>query len=179
MSSSEKPEEARAALRAIEAAARDAQQELHRLLAVIGARATTPARLPQRGLDRLEELAAPLRCCGLAGRGAPRGRRRASFRPAVDLSAYRIVQEALTNTAPACPREPRRRHRPLFHRRLGAERGRRRPRGGASAWDGGGYGIVGMRERAAMLGGTLEAGPLPGGGYRVHARLPLEPEPES
>ena len=43
--------------------------------------------------------------------------------------------------------------------------------------DGSGYGIVGMRERAAMFDGVLEAGPLPGGGYRVRARLPLEPEP--
>ena len=49
--------------------------------------------------------------------------------------------------------------------------------GGAAPRDGSGYGIVGMRERAAMLGGTLEAGPVPGGGYRVRALLPLEPTP--
>ncbi len=46
--------------------------------------------------------------------------------------------------------------------------------GGAAPTDGGGYGIVGMRERAAMLGGTLDVGPVPGGGYRVRALLPLE-----
>ena len=97
----------------------------------------------------------------------------------VDLSAYRIVQEALTNTlrhaaashadvtvrsadGQARARHPRRR----------ARRRHRCRRARAAA----GRGIAGMRERAAMLGGTLEAGPLPGGGgFRVHARLPLEP----
>jgi signal transduction histidine kinase len=48
-------------------------------------------------------------------------------------------------------------------------------RGVGTAGEAGGRGIAGMRERAAMLGGELEAGPLPEGGYRVHARLPVEP----
>ena len=76
-----KPEDARAALRAIEAAARDAQQELHRLLAPHREGDQAAAAHPQPGLDRLEELAAPLRSTGLRVEVRREGRR-ASFRPA-------------------------------------------------------------------------------------------------
>jgi signal transduction histidine kinase len=151
-----RPDQARAALRSIEGAGREALGELRRLLAG-----------EQPGLDRLGELAEPLRAAGLeveivVDAGASAG---------VEGSAYRIVQEALTNTL----------------RHAGASRAevvvracdgaleldvRDDGRGGAFD-DGAGRGIAGMRERAALLGGTLDVGPLEGGGFGVHARLPL------
>jgi signal transduction histidine kinase len=166
-----RPDQARAALRSIEQAGRDALRELRTLLG--GAPGDPDPTHPQPGLARLDELAEPLRLGGLEvvvrregeGPELPAG---------VDLSAYRIVQEALTNT--------------LRHAR--ATRAEVTVRFGDGAVEleirddgrgspdllvnGAGQGLVGMRERAALLGGTLEAGPLPGGGYRVHAHLPLE-----
>jgi signal transduction histidine kinase len=169
-----KPEAARATLRAIEAAAREAQQELHRLLAASRDGGDSASAQPQPGLDRLEELAAPLRNAGLRIEvrrdGAPR-----ELPAGVDRTAYRIVQEALTNTvrhARATRAYVTVRYSQDALELSVVDDGR----GGTSLWDGGGYGLVGMRERAAMCGGTLEAGPLPGGGYRVHARLPLKAE---
>jgi signal transduction histidine kinase len=167
-----RPEEARNALRSIEAAGRDALQELRALLA--GVR-SDPAAAPQPGLERLDELAEPLRAAGLdvavrwegADRTLPAG---------VGLSAYRIVQEALTNTlrhAHATSVQVTVRVEPealeLDVLDDGHDNGTGAP--------GGGRGLAGMRERATILGGTFEAGPVRGGGYRVHARLPVEAVP--
>ena len=170
----ERPDQARAALRSIESAGREALGELRRLLAPVRPSADGAPPAPQPGLDRLDELVAPLRAAGLevevrredAQRGAP-------LPAGVDLSAYRIVQEALTNTlrhAGAARAEVTVRALDGMLELEVVDDGRGAP--GPSA--GAGRGIAGMRERAAMLGGTLEAGPLPGGGFRVHARLPLE-----
>ena len=151
------PEQARAALRSIETAGRDALRELRLLLAAVrpGADADhAPAARarPSRGAGRAAARRRPRR------RGA-QGRRDASVPAGVDLSAYRIVQEALTNTL-------RHAHatRAEVTVRVGADvleldvlddgRGAAGERG-----DGNGRGLAGMRERAAMLGGTLEAGP--------------------
>jgi signal transduction histidine kinase len=169
-----RPDQARAALRSIEQAGRDALRELRTLLG--GAPGDPDPTHPQPGLARLDELAEPLRLGGLEvvvrregeGPELPAG---------VDLSAYRIVQEALTNTL---------RHARATRAEVTVRFGDREleleisddGRGSPSALvNGSGQGLVGMRERAALLGGTLEAGPLPGGGYRVHARLPLEAPP--
>jgi signal transduction histidine kinase len=169
-----RPDQARAALRSIERAGRDALDELRRLLGAVRPGMGADPSGPQPGLDRLDELAEPLRAGGLSvvvRREGP-----AVQLPAgVDLSAYRIVQEALTNTV-----RHARATRAEVTVRYGADAveldvrddGRASPGSGA---DGGGLGLAGMRERASLLGGTFEAGPLPGGGYRVHARLPLEP----
>jgi signal transduction histidine kinase len=130
---------------------------------------------PQPGLDLLDELAEPLRAGGL--RVVVRREGPATELPAgVDLSAYRIVQEALTNTvrhARATRAEVTIRYSPDAVELDVRDDGRATSSGAAN---GSGHGLAGMRERAALLGGTLDAGPLPGGGYRVHARLPLEPE---
>jgi signal transduction histidine kinase len=170
----EQPEQARAALRSIESAARDAQRELQRLLAPVRPGAPAEPAEPQPGLDRLEQLVAPLRAAGLRVDVRREGPARA-LPAGIDLSAYRIVQEALTNTlrhARATRAEVTARYAPDRLELTVLDDGR----GAApTPGDGAGFGIVGMSERAALLGGTLEAGPLPGGGYRVLARLPLEP----
>jgi signal transduction histidine kinase len=90
----------------------------------------------------------------------------------LDLSAYRIVQEALTNVVrhagPATARVAVR-YSPGQVAVEVVDDGR-----GPDRQERGGHGIAGMRERAALYGGSLEAGPLPGGGFRVAASLPVE-----
>jgi signal transduction histidine kinase len=164
----ERPDQARAALRSIEHTGRDALGELRRLLSAV--QAADPSG-PQPGLDRLDELAAPLRAGGLdvvvRREGEP-----AALPAGVDLSAYRIVQEALTNTlrhARATSAEVT-----VRYDADAVEVDVRDDGSAAADGSGAGRGLVGMRERAALVGGTFEAGPQPGGGYRVHARLPLE-----
>ncbi len=168
------PERAREALRSIETTGREAMGELRRLLGVV--RRDDAAYRPQPGLGRLDELVEQVRAGGLSVamriEGAPR-----PLPAGVDLSAYRIVQEALTNTlrhAGATRAEVAVRYEPeavvLEVRDDGVGAGE------AVAGSGGsGHGLVGMRERAALTGGSLEAGPAPGGGFRVHARLPEQP----
>jgi signal transduction histidine kinase len=176
-----RPDQARAALRSIEGAGREALRELRRLLTGVriddggAARpAGTDAPMPpQPGVDRVDELAEPLRAAGLRvvvtreGPASP-------LPPGVDISAYRIVQEALTNTlrhAQATAANVTLRYCPDAVEIDVVDDGRG-PTGRTG--DGPGFGLIGMNERAASLGGTLEAGPTAHGGYRIHARLPLD-----
>ena len=177
----ERPDRARAALRSIEDAGREALGELRRLLAAVQPGPEGEPQHPQPGLARLGELAAPLRAAGLDVAVRRESGGEDPLPAGVDLSAYRIIQEALTNTlrhagASRAEVTVRRRGRVLDldvrDDGDGGDGARAEPEGG------GGRGIAGMRERAAMLGGTLEAGPLPEGGFRVHARLPV-PRPEA
>ena len=93
--------------------------------------------------------------------------------PGVDLSAYRIVQEALTNAlkhaGPARARVAVRYGRDEVELEISDDGP------GAAAADGGGHGLVGMRERVSVYGGRLETGSRPDGGYAVKVRLPFEP----
>ncbi len=173
-----RPDQAREALRSIERAGREAMGELRRVLSAVrpedGADAAPadPAP-PQPGLDRIDDLAAPLRAGGLQVVVRREGDA-AALPPGIELSAYRIVQEALTNTlrhARATRAEVTLRYRADALEVDVRDDGRAGP---ASTGVAGGRGLVGMRERAALLGGTLEAGRLERGGFRVHARLPLE-----
>lgn len=180
----ERPDQARESLRSIETAGRSALGELRRLLAAVRPGAEqSEARQPQPGLDRLPELAAALRTTGLRVT-LRRDTGPAPLAAGVELTAYRIVQEALTNTlrhADANRVEVTVRTTPDLLEVDVTDDGRAAPGAGAGrvrwAGEGGGFGIAGMRERAAVLGGSLEAGPLPDGGFRVRARLPVEVAP--
>jgi signal transduction histidine kinase len=167
-----RPADAREALRTIAASGRAALSELRLLLHLVRPDLETDPRHPQPGLEQLDELAASMRAIGLAvsvrGEGVP-----VSLPVGVDMSAYRIVQEALTNTlrhAGAGHADVLIRYTPEAVEIEVEDDGD----GGAVASETTeGRGIVGMRERASLLGGVLETGPGPRGGYRVRARLPL------
>jgi signal transduction histidine kinase len=165
----EHPEQARTALTTIKAASKEALGEVRQVLGTLRAPGDAP-RSPAPGLDRLPELLEQAAAAGLSAEVGVEGARR-PLPPGVDLAAFRIVQEALTNIV----------------RHSGARTARVRltytPQyvdvrvdddgpavaGGES---GGGNGLVGMRERAAALGGAVETGTRPDGGFRVQARLP-------
>jgi signal transduction histidine kinase len=176
---STQPQEAAKALAAIEATSRAALTELRRLLGVLRQDSEPQGSLaPVPGLADLEGLLAEVARAGLAVRlrveGTP------SPLPAgVDLSAYRIIQEALTNVVKHAG--PARAQVVVGYRdqEVTVEvtddgRGVTAPTGDGRA--GTGHGLIGMRERVAAFGGDLEAGPRPGGGFRVAARLPLAAE---
>ncbi|MGI5181390.1 sensor histidine kinase [Dactylosporangium sp. CA-152071] len=149
-------------LHSVERSGRETVEELRMLLGVL-----RDGRAPV-GLDQLDRLAAPLRAAGLEVRIGTTGTPR-PVPPALGLAAYRVVQEALTNT--------------LKHARAATVEvkiGFPPPAltvevsdDGSAAVAGTGHGLAGMRERAALHGGTLHAGPRPGGGYTVAATFPL------
>jgi len=159
------PERARQALRAIEDTGRAALTELRQLLA--GVRAEFE---PQPGLVGLGPLVEGLRAAGLPVNVHVDGDL-GDLPAGLDLSAYRIVQEALTNTlkhAHATTAEVR-----ISRTRESVDLEVLDDGVGAPASANGGHGLIGMRERATLVGGRVEAGPRPGGGFRVHATLPL------
>ncbi|WP_405733990.1 sensor histidine kinase [Streptomyces sp. NBC_00028] len=134
----------------------------------------TAPHTPQPTLDRLDALVENTRAAGLTVRVDVVGER-LPRPPGVELSAYRIVQEALSNVlrhAPGATATVR-----LVHHRHGVDvRITNSPSTRAAPFSrGAGHGLLGMRERAAMLGGTLRAGPAPDGGFEVAAYLPTSP----
>jgi signal transduction histidine kinase len=164
----------REVLGAIEHTGRQALVELRRLLGVIRKTDDRPALRPQPTLARLDELLAQVRDAGLAVQLQTQGEP-VPLPPGVDLSAYRIVQEALTNVL----KHANARHvEVLVCYRPGELEVEVTDDGqGPTDEPGGGHGLVGMRERVALYGGALEAGQRDGGGYRLHARLRFEPVP--
>ena len=165
----ERPEQARPALRAIRDASKDALGELRSVLDILRAGEVAP-RTPTAGLADLDALVDRTRGTGLdvqveatAVDGLPAG---------VDLAAFRIVQEALTNVV---------RHAGATRATVRLDRSPGRlvvevddnGHGPTGSDGGGGRGLAGMRERARALGGTLDAGPRPGRGFRVRATLPV------
>ncbi|MFC9647053.1 sensor histidine kinase [Streptomyces sp. NPDC056937] len=166
------PEQARTALTTIKAASKEALGEVRQVLDTLRTPGDAP-RAPAPGLDRLPELVEQAASAGLAV-GIRRDGERAALPPGIDLAAFRIIQEALTNVV---------RHSGSRTAEIGLGYApellelRIDDAGPATGGDtgGGGNGLVGMRERAAALGGTIEAGPRPDGGFRVRATLPLRP----
>ncbi|MET7291541.1 sensor histidine kinase [Streptomyces griseoloalbus] len=131
---------------------------------------------PQPTLDRLEALVENTRAAGLTVTTRITGERR-PLPPGVELSAYRIVQEALSNVlrhAPGASARVALAYDPRGLRVEVADTGATRQ---APPSPGAGHGLLGMRERAAMLGGSLTAGPVPGRGYKVDAYLPVTAPP--
>jgi signal transduction histidine kinase len=170
----QKPEQALEALRAIKVASKEALEELRGILGLL--RQTSGSYAPTVGLDGLETLAATTTRAGVQTRLEVYPGRSEALPAAVGLAAYRIVQEALANV--------------LRHADAGSalvsvaldgqelfitveDDGAGHLESKKPAADGSGFGILGMRERAAALGGNLEAGPLPEGGFRVRASLPI------
>ncbi|MDQ1072753.1 signal transduction histidine kinase [Streptomyces canus] len=163
------PEQARTALTTIKAASKEALGEVRQVLDTLRTPGDAP-RAPAPGLDRLPELVSQAAGAGLTVEleGSAPG-----LPPGADLAAFRIVQEALTNVV---------RHSGSRHARVRLEHDGEALRlridddGPATGNDAGGSGngLAGMRERAAALGGTIEAGPRPDGGFRVLAVLPLK-----
>ena len=133
---------------------------------------------PQPTLDRLDDLLANVRATGLRvdaeTTGTP-GR----LSPGVELSAYRIVQEALSNAMRHAPGATVRVTVAHHAAALTLRVVNTAPGGPVAPSPGAGHGLLGMRERAAMLGGELAAGPLRDGGYEIVATLPLTTEPHT
>ena len=163
-----RPERAREALHAIETSGRSALSELRRLLGVV--RADGAEYAPRPGLDRLDDLVAQVRAAGLAVAVSVEGAQR-TLPAGVDLSAYRIVQEALTNTLKHA--QATRADVALRYRDDALDVEVRDDGEATGNGDGAGHGLIGMRERVTAYGGTLDAGPAPAGGFTVSARFPL------
>ncbi|MEU8770981.1 sensor histidine kinase [Streptomyces griseus] len=176
------PDQAKQALETISSTGRQALAEMRRLLGVLrtGDAPESGEYVPQPDVEQIEDLVAQVRQTGLTVdfkvEGTPR-----PLPSGVELTAYRVVQEALTNTrkhgGPDAGASVR---LVYFDDGLGLlieDDGRGAAHelyedGGA---DGAGHGMIGMRERVGMVGGTLDAGPRPGGGFRISALLPLKP----
>ncbi|SCL25893.1 Signal transduction histidine kinase [Micromonospora pallida] len=165
------PDKARTALAAVEQSARTAVDELRRMLNLL--RASGPDERPGGvGIDRVEDLVTSVRDAGLAARVGVYGQP-VPLPESLSQAAYRIVQEAITNTlkhASATEVDVRVRYHATELEVDVADNGRGAPTYGTA---GVGLGLIGMRERVTAHDGTLEADSRPGGGFRVRARFPL------
>ncbi|MEV4671257.1 MULTISPECIES: sensor histidine kinase [Actinomadura] len=168
------PDRAERVFDAIADAGRDAMAQLRRTLGVLKEEQDHGVRAPQPTIGALPELVEHVDRTQVRVRLTVEGASRALPADA-DLAAYRIVQEALTNTVKhANAREAEVRLRWTDHELEITVTDDGQGGGGADAgWRRGGSGLIGIRERVAACGGTAEAGPRPGGGFRVLARLPF------
>jgi signal transduction histidine kinase len=167
------PERASAAMRQVAATGHQALDEMRRLLGVLRTEDASESRQPQPGLAQLDGLFGQVRATGLAAAltvtGPP-----AALPPGAELTVYRIVQEALTNTLKHAASPTRVSVAidcgpglvTVDVRDDGAARPGRPERAA-------GHGLTGMRERAAVYGGEVSAGPGAGGGWQIRARLPM------
>jgi len=170
------PELAREALLAVEASGRAAMTELRHVMGLLTMEGGAVELAPQPGLGELEALVGRVRDAGTPVELVVTGRRGPAVPDGVDLAAYRVVQEALTNAvkhAAGAPAAVRLEYRPDRLRIEVTDGG-----GAAGPGDpGSGRGLIGLRERLAVYGGTLHAERRIRGGYRVEAVIPLHPAP--
>ncbi|NED14001.1 histidine kinase [Streptomyces sp. SID9124] len=174
-----RPDQAKQALAHVREASRSALNELRATVGLLRQSGDPEAPTePAPGLAVLGQLVESVRQAGLPVEVACAAEGEPPLPSAVDLAAYRVIQEALTNVrkhaGPGARAE-------VSVVRVGAtaevmilDNGRGNGAGSGPAAPGGGHGLLGMRERVTALGGTLTAGPRYGGGFRVHAILPVE-----
>ena len=169
------PDQARRALLAVNQASKEALRELRATLGLLRQVDGPEPRSPAPGLAQLESVLASATAAGVAVRldvsGLPR-----DLPTGVDLAAYRIIQESLTNVIRHARAATAR--IAIAYRRadvvIQVEDDGRGADDRDRTFEGGGNGLLGMRERATALGGELDAGPHARGGFRVRARLPLD-----
>jgi signal transduction histidine kinase len=165
-------EREREALLIVEQAGREALAEMRRLVGVLRRPEEAPALAPQPSLQHVERLVEQAREAGLPVQLTIEGQA-TQLPPGIDLTAYRLVQEGLTNAikhAKATQAEVVVRYRDGDVELVVTDDGRGESDGTSES---GGPGLVGMRERVAVYDGELEAGPRPAGGYALRARLPI------
>jgi signal transduction histidine kinase len=171
------PGTAEAAIGTVLDTSAEALDEMRRMLSLlrVGTGERRPAGYdPAPGLSDLPELFERVRAAGVPVRVAVTGEPR-SLPPGLQLCAYRIVQESLTNVlkhAAQATATVTLEHRPGWFTATVRDDGAREPTTGERA----GHGLIGMRERAMLYGGTLDAAPLAGGGFEVRLVLPLRGE---
>jgi signal transduction histidine kinase len=174
------PQQTRQALRSIGSVGREALVEMRRLVGVLHPDGTHAGEAPTPGLDGLPSLIDQIERAGLAVEVSIGGDRR-RLPAGVELSAYRIIQEALTNSLKhAGPTRARVRlayHEDFLELRISDAGRADDTRTENSVRRGDGRGLVGMQQRAALLGGYLDAGLAPGRGFVVTARLPVAGRP--
>jgi signal transduction histidine kinase len=177
------PEEARKALAAVEMTSRSALEELRRVLGVLRRDDSDgPSLTPAPGIDDIDELLTQFRSAGVEVDFRQSGQR-LELPPSMDLSVYRIVQEALTNVTKHARGAPATVHIDFEDDAVSVnvfDEGFYYPNSGHAMTEvedeaRAHHGILGMRERAAVFGGSLTAGPRHEGGFEVCARLPLNP----
>ena len=163
-------EREREALLIVEQTGREALAEMRRLVGVLRRPEEAPALAPQPSLKHLDKLIEQVRESGLTVDVKVEGEA-ANLPASVDLAAYRLVQEGLTNTL----KHARATHADVLVRYGGEDVELVVADNGTGDGDGGGsgHGLVGIRERVSVVGGSLEAGPKAGGGFEVRARLPM------
>ena len=162
-------ERERLALEAIESTGREALTEMRRLVGLLRRQGTMPDFSPQPSMRAVDVLVGTVREAGLPVELAVEGEPR-ELAPGVDLAAYRVIQEALTNAlkyaGPAQAWVTVRWREDEIEVEI-ANDGR-----SETAGDGRGHGLIGLRERVALVGGTIDSGPRAGGGFVVTAHLP-------
>jgi signal transduction histidine kinase len=168
----EQPEQARTALSAINDASADALREVRSVLGVLRGNREQPPLAPTAGLDLLDDLVSRAAAAGVEVSLQVRGERR-PLPASVDLAAFRIVQESLTNVVRHAGATAAKVQLAYEDGELEVQIDDDGQGAGARSGGGAGSGIAGMRERAAALGGNFDAGPRPSGGFRVTARLPV------